>query len=244
METEVIGQERQPAQKAARWEDFVDIFFSPGELFRRRANESWLIPLLFGCALAMIFYFAFPSVQRAFAEAQIAQMIEKRPEMAARMQGRNGYGTTQHVIGGIVTPIGITIFVLLSAFFTWLAAKITSVDLTWRKALMINAWVMIVGVLSQLAINVVALLKVNRGEALHPWTDRSLGVVRFMDAENTNGAVLAMLSRIDPFAIWALVLMAIALGAAANAPKSRAWATAAIVWILSALPFLIPAAMS
>lgn len=243
METEVVTPEAQSTQQASRWEDFVDIFISPGELFRRRANDSWIIPLIACALLTILFYFAFPSVQRAFAEAQIAQMIAKRPELAERMQGR-GYGSTQHVIGGIVTPIGMTLFIVIGAFLTWLAAKMTGVAATWRKSLMINAWIAVIMAFSQLIINVLALLKVNAGEGLHPWSDRSLGIVRFMDADATNGALLALLSRIDPFAIWALILMAIAFEAAAGAPRSRAWATSAIVWILLALPFLIPAALS
>lgn len=242
METDVVTPQ-PPAQTASRWEDFVDIFFSPGELFRRRANDSWIVPLIATAVLSVVVYFAFPSVQRAFADAQIAQMVAKRPELAERMQNRP-QGPAQNIIGGIVMPIAMTIGIVLAAFITWAVARFMSISLTWRKALMINAWIAIIGVLNQLAINIAALLKVNRGEGLHPWSDRSVGLIRFVNADETNPAVLALLTRIDPFAIWALALMAIALIAAADAPRPRAWATAAVVWLLLALPFLIPAAMS
>ena len=243
METGFAATEPPSTPTASRWEDFVDIFISPGELFRRRADDTWMVPLIAVSLLSVVFYYGFPSVQRAFTDAQMAQMIQKRPELAEAMQGREP-GPVQYVLGGVIMPIAMMIGIALSAFFTWLAAKITSVDVTWRKALMINAWIAIIGALSILAINIAALLKVNRGEALHPWTDRSMGLTRFMNPDETNGAVLALLSRIDPFAIWGLVLMAIALMVAANAPAPRAWATAAIVWILMALPFLIPAALA
>src|SRR5687768_16252722 len=131
-------------ETASRWEDFVDIFISPGDLFRRRANDSWIVPLVAVAVFAMVVYFGFPSVQRAFSEAQIAQMIAKRPELAERMQGR-GSSPAQHIIGGVIMPIAMTIGILLAAFITWLVTKITSVDLTWRKALMINAWIAIIG---------------------------------------------------------------------------------------------------
>lgn len=245
METETITQDPTvPTEKASRWEDFVDIFFSPAELFRRRAHESWAIPMVVVAVLSTIVYFGFPSVNRAFAEAQIAQMVAKRPELAERMAGQTPGAGIQNIIGGVILPLAITLFVVLSAFFTWLAAKVTGVDLTWRRALLINAWLGMIGVLAQLAVYVVAFLKVNQGEALHPLTDRSVGVAHFMNAESTNPVVLALLGRIDLFAFWTLLVMAIALTVVAAAPKAKAYATATIVWFAIALPFLVGAAFT
>lgn len=237
METQTVAPETPVEEKASRWEDFIDIFISPAELFRRRVNENWTVPIIAVGLLSMIIYFGFPSVQRAFADAQIAQMIERRPELAERMAGRQ-QTQVQNIIGGMIVPIAMALAVLLTALFTWIAAKFASVQLSWRKALMINAWVAMIGVLNQLAINVVAFLKVNRGEALNPMTDRSVGLVHFMDPE-TNGALMALLTRIDVFAIWTLIVMAIAIAVTTGAPKSRAYATATIVWFASALPYLL-----
>src|SRR5262245_12379352 len=49
-ETSVQAPESAP-KKASRWEDFVDIFMSPSQLFRRRADDSWTMPILVVCLL-------------------------------------------------------------------------------------------------------------------------------------------------------------------------------------------------
>ena len=40
MTTETDNAVATSPEKASRWEDFIDIIFSPGQVFDRRANES------------------------------------------------------------------------------------------------------------------------------------------------------------------------------------------------------------
>ncbi|HSL69152.1 MAG TPA: hypothetical protein VK864_02875, partial [Longimicrobiales bacterium] len=84
MTTETAAPEAQP-QTASRWEDFVDVFVSPGELFRRRANAGFGLAFLVLCVVSLVLYYAFPDVNRAFAEAQIAAAAAKNPERAQAM---------------------------------------------------------------------------------------------------------------------------------------------------------------
>ena len=45
----MAGQEQAPqveARKTPLWEDVIDIFVSPAELFRRRAQDGWVKPWL------------------------------------------------------------------------------------------------------------------------------------------------------------------------------------------------------
>ena len=67
-------------QQASAWEDFVDIFLSPGELFSRRVNSGFGMPFLFLAIATVVLYYAFPSVSHAFAESQITASLAKNPQ--------------------------------------------------------------------------------------------------------------------------------------------------------------------
>ena len=40
-----LGATPAPAKPASRWEDFIDIFYAPSAVFRRRENGNFFIPL-------------------------------------------------------------------------------------------------------------------------------------------------------------------------------------------------------
>jgi hypothetical protein len=237
MATETMSTETpQPTEKASRWEDFIDIFFSPTELFQRRANDSWWVPLLVVSALSLVLYYAFLPVQTAFGQAQRAERLAANPEAQAQMQSM---GNTFTMIGGIFVPIMMAIILAIGAVITWGAAKLSGIDLSMKRSLMINAFLGMLVVVQQIVITVLAFLKVNRGEALHPLKDRSTGVIRLLDLEQMPDLAVAFLSRIDVLAFWILVWTAIALVAVTGAPKGRAYAAATVIWIVGVLPALL-----
>ncbi|MDB4872113.1 MAG: Yip1 protein, partial [Gemmatimonadales bacterium] len=59
---------------------------------------------------------------------------------------------------------------------------------------------------------------------------------RFMDPDQASPVLLALLSRVDPFVIWITVLLAIGLHVVGEIPKQQAYISAAIVWVVGALP--------
>ena len=241
MEAQTIEQQQEP-QQAALWEDFVDIFFSPGELFRRRANAGFWLPFFVLSAICVVLYYAFPTVSRAFAEAQIAASLAKNPERAAAMQARGGDPAAGWKFFGAFVPIGMFVAILIMALATWLASKIASVPLRFKQAMTLNTWIAFIFVVQLIIVSVLALFKVNRGESLDAIKDRSTGILRFMDTASTPGWMVGLLSRLDLFAIWQLVLTAIAVAAITKTSKGNAWVVAAIVWLIGALPIMLATA--
>jgi ABC-type transport system involved in cytochrome c biogenesis permease component len=55
---------------------------------------------------------------------------------------------------------------------------------------------------------------------------------------------MALASRIDPFVIWITVLLAIGLHVVGKIPKQQAYISAAIVWVVGALPAVFGALRS
>jgi hypothetical protein len=235
--TETITTETpQPTEKASRWEDYIDIFFSPAELFRRRANDKWWVPLAVVAALSMVLYYAFIPVQTAFAQAQLADRLAGNPDAQARMQQM---GNTFQLIGGAFIPIMMAVIIALGAGITWVVAKLTGINLSMKQSLTINAFLGMLVVVQQIIVSVLAFLKVNRGEALHPFKDRSTGVIRFLDIDSMPDVAVAFLSRVDILAFWILIWTAIALVTVTGAPKGRAYLASAIIWVVGVLPVLL-----
>jgi len=241
VEAHTIEQPKQP-QQASLWEDFVDIFFSPGELFQRRANAGFGVAFLVLSAVCVILYYAFPTVSRAFAEAQIAASLAKNPERAAQVQARGGDPAAGWKFFGAFVPIGMFVAILIMAFSTWVASKIASVALTFKQAMTMNTWIAFIFVVQLIIVSILALFKVNRGESLDVIKDRSTGVLRLMDTTDTPGWLIGLLSRLDVFAIWQLILTAIAIVAITKTSKSNAYVVAGIVWLIGALPIMLAAA--
>jgi hypothetical protein len=238
-----MAEETRP-QQASAWEDFVDIFLSPGELFRRRANAGFGMAFLVLAIVSIVLYYAFPSVSHAFAEAQITASLAKNPQRAAAVQARGGDPAAGWKFFGAFVPVGLFVAILVMAFLTWVASKIASVALSFKQAMMLNTWVAYIFMIQTLLISVLAMFKVNRGEALDAIKDRSVGVLRFMDTATTPGWLVGLLSRLDVFAIWQLVLTAVAVMAITKTSKGNAYIVAAIVWLVGALPIMLAAAFS
>ena len=231
------SRSRQPSGKTSS-----TFSFPRGELFRRRSNAGFGLAFLVLSALCVVLYYAFPTVSRAFTEAQIAASLAKNPERAAQMQASGGDPAAGWKFFGVLVPIGMFVVILIMAFSTWVAAKIASVALRFKQAMMLNTWIAYIFVVQLIIVSILGLFKVNRGESLDAVKDRSTGVLRLMDTANTPGWLIGLLSRLDVFAIWQLVLTAIAIVAITKTTKSNAYVIAGIVWLLGALPIMLAAA--
>jgi heme O synthase-like polyprenyltransferase len=83
------------APRASIWEDFIDIFYAPSAVFRRREHGSFFIPLLVVTLLTgTIFYLNSGAMQPVFEaefDRQMALAARDRPpvppEALARMRG-------------------------------------------------------------------------------------------------------------------------------------------------------------
>ncbi|MEO8624144.1 MAG: hypothetical protein ABI625_23895, partial [bacterium] len=69
----------------------------------------------------------------------------------------------------------------------------------------------------------------------------SLGVGRFLDPDTTSPALLALAGRVDVFTIWVTILLVIGLSVTGKIPRGKAAVAGVIVWIVGALPTVLPA---
>lgn len=220
-------------EKASRWEDLVDVYFAPGDLFARRADESWVAPVIMLSVISILLYYIFLPINAVMWE--VAMTENAAPGMDAE-KIRQGAAMMKY-IGGLFLPVGYLIVMLFTAIGLKLVSSLMEPAAEWRQAFLIAAFSMFVTIPQQIVGALLIFLK--SGSGTPHMSDVSFGALRFM--EKPDPVVRALLGRVDLFAIWAAVLCAVGLVVVVKMPRGKAIATAAITWLFLALPGLVGA---
>jgi len=229
------------ASAAAIWEDFIDIFYAPSSVFRRREKGSFFIPMAVVTFLcAGLFYLNSGALQpmfdaefdRAMATAMRqnanipAEAVERMRSFATRMQ-----------------QVMIFIFIPLAIFgvgvTTWLSGKLVDAKQTFGAALVVAAYAYTPRIIDG-ALQSLQGLFLDPAE-LDGRFRLSLGIGRFLDPDTVSPLLLAIVGRIDLITIWITALVAIGLCVTGRIPLRKAAIAAAIVWLVGGLPLIIPA---
>jgi hypothetical protein len=232
------------APSASRWEDFIDIFYAPSQVFARRIGSGFGIPMLVVTVLLAILAITNSGVLQPIMDAEFtratAAAMRKNPQVTAEMMAKGrafGEGIARY--GAIVfVPVGI----FLTGLALWIVGKFFESKQALASAILVASYAFMPRVLEGVLTGIQGLL-------LDPATLNgrfkvSLGVGRFLDPDTTSPVLLALLGRVDVFTIWVTVLLAIGLAVTGRIPRSRAAVAAAIVWVLGALPALLGALRS
>jgi hypothetical protein len=218
----------------SRWEDYIDVFFSPAELFARRARDRVTPPLLTLLGLAVVFYLV---MMPANSMIMRVSMLEN-PEAAEAM---GSIGTVLQLIGAVFVPITYVIIIAFTAALLWLAGRFAEIRIDFSRAMLIATYAAFVYLLAQLAGGVAVLI---HGEAgLDVIRDTSFGVLRFVGDADMNKALMGLLRRLDIFAIWQAILWAIGIRTIYRVSTARAGLVAAVTWLVFAIPGMIAAAL-
>jgi hypothetical protein len=244
--TEPIEVAAQPlaADRVALWEDFIDIFYAPSNVFARRQNGSAALPLFIVSFLIAILFFLNsgamqPIMDAEFNRAMGAAMRQNpnlTPEAMARFRD----------LGMRMQQVGIFIFlpitILCIGLFLWLVGKLFEARQTLKAAIIVSAYSYVPRVIESVLNGLQALMMDPSG--LNGRFRISLGVGRFIDPDNASPVLLAIVGRIDVFTIWVTVLLAIGLAVTGNIPRVRAAMAAALIWVIGALPLVFQAIRS
>lgn len=234
MTTDIAEPETVP--HASRWEDFVDIFFSPAEVFRRRRDGQYGLALAFLTVILTVLTYGFYAALSAAFEADFARGIAAAGEEAAAqlpVETMMAFSRNITIFGSVVLiPLGA----LITGLFIWLAARMLGGRLSFVLGVTIATYATFPRILSTLS-------GILQGTLLNPdsLSRVSLGPARFLDPATTSVALIGLAGRIDLFVIWSLVLTAIGLQVIGGMERSRAYLGAFFIWLLAGLPVAIPA---
>jgi hypothetical protein len=226
----------QPGQGVSYWEDYVDILYAPADVFARRENGNFWIPLLVVTVFFAMLWMASVRVLEPVFDAewgrQMERLIERHPQMSpeALEAQREPIRNMQVVLAAVIVPL--TIFVV--GFVLWAVGKVFEAKQTLRSALVVAAFAYIPRVLEQ----GVAIAEgfIRDVEAIDGRNRLTWGVGRFMDPEIISPQLLAVVSRLDVFTIWVTVLLAIGLAVTGRISRQRAAAAGVVMWLIGAIP--------
>jgi hypothetical protein len=222
-----------PPEQAARWEDFIDIFVSPREVFARRSDGRFALPLIFVTLVMVGLFFAMRSaLATAFdAEFQRAMASAGRQMSAEQMQSMR---SMSGIIGTVSLFVVIPVGVFLTGAVAWGVGKLFDSVAGYRQMVMVATYALF----PRLLQSVVAIFL---GLIFDPATlsAASIGPARFVDPASVPAWVTQMLLRLDLFMIWSTVLIAIGLQVLGRVKRGPSYAAAALVWLIGAIPALL-----
>ena len=227
--------------KAGLWEDFVDIFYAPSQVFALRADGKFGMALLVLVIASLILYFLTRNAMQPIMDAEFtrngAAAMRKNPNLTAE-QLASGRGFFEK-LAPVFVVVGITITVFFTGIVLWLVSKLFDAKESVAAAIMIATYSEIPRLVQFLVGAAQALFM--SPDSLNGVNSVALNAARFMDPDRTSPIVIALASRIDLFTIWIAVLLAIGLHVVGKISKQQAGIAAAITWVVGALPAILGA---
>lgn len=225
----VPTQEAAEPEKASRWEDYIDVFFSPAELFRRRARDGAGVPFLTLLVLGLVFYFLLLPANMMVVRASIPPQAQA--QFSERALNFMTYG------GSIMIPVVYSIMIVCAAGLLWLGGRVADMRTEFSRTLLIATYAAFVILLQQILGGVLVL--VQGGVGLDIVRHLSFGPLRFVGSADMDKLQMALLRRLDLFFIWQAILWAVGLRVIYKVGYARAGAVAFATWLLFAIPGII-----
>lgn len=227
----------KPAQSSF-WEDVIDIFFQPSDVFRRREHRSAWPPMLFvAISIGIIFFATFNTLEPVFTAEftrKTAQAMAKNPQITQEMMDK------QRAMGESITRYGVSVVLLVTMFIVgvmaWLVGRLVGSKQTFQAALVVAGWSYMPRVIGAVIGGVQGL--VMDPASLTSQMSISLSPARFMDPDSTNPGLLQLAGRLDLITIWVTVLLAIGLYVTGKVSKQRAAVFGVLIWLVGSLPAL------
>jgi len=228
-----------PEKPASKTEDFIDVYVSPVELFRRRVDGKFGHGLIVLMVVWAVLFFVTKNAMAPIYEAEFARGMAANPNLTPEQieAGKKMAG----VFGAIGVIIGIPISALLLGLAIWLIGKLVGASLNYMQGATIATFAFFPRLIEIITNSVQALL-LDEGKLTSLHTVK-LGVSRFLDPQSTGAMALAFLGRIDLFTLWVTILIAVGLKQMGRITTSQAALGSALVWLAGSFPTLLPVMM-
>jgi len=222
---------------SSRWEDFIDVFISPAELFRRRSDGKFGQALLVLIVLIGIVFFLTRNAMQPIMDAEFLRSMASNPNMTPdRIETARKFASSLAPVF-VVVGVAITVFVLGAV--VWLAGRVVGGRVSYAQAATIATVAYFPRALEAISNGVQALLLDE--SKLTSRFSVSFGLGRLLDPAKTSGPLLALLGRLDLFTLWITLLVAVGLKQMTRITTGQAVGGAILVWLIGALPTLLQA---
>ena len=225
-------------EKAAVWEDFIDIFYAPSAVFERRKGRSpWPILAVVTAALAALMFAWQGALEPVMSLEMQRAMAEGGAQGGMSAEQMEQMGSMTRLFGWLAFVVSFPVMAMLTGLAAWGLTRMFGAAATFTTALLVVAYAQIVrtaqyglGLLQTMVVDIAGW------DSIH---DASFSLARFLDQPDAGATLVALAARVDLFTLWATALIAIGLAVQTRLSRTSAWAVAGIVWALAALPALL-----
>lgn len=238
MSGDASGVVTPPAKPASWWEDYIDIFYAPSQVFARRMHSGFGVPMLVVTVLIGAIFLANSSAMQPIMDAEFARAMAKQSAKMTpeQMEAARSIGAKFAKVG-VFFILPITMF--LVGLTLWIIGKIFGAKQTLGAAFMVAAYAYVPKILEAVLGGVQLLLL--DSSSMNGRYKLSLGVGRFLDPDTAAPALVAFLGRVDVFTIWVTILLGIGLSVTGKISRSNAMMAAVIIWFIGAAATVLPA---
>jgi hypothetical protein len=235
MSTDEPRVESRP-ESVSLWEDYVDIFYMPSQVFARRENGNFWIPMLVVTVFFGMLWLASARVLEPVFDLewdrQVRRMMERNPQTSPEQLEAGRAMVQRFQALSVLVIVPVTVF--LVGFVLWAVGKVFEARQTLRSALVVAGLSYMPRVVERALAMVEGMVR--DMSAIDGQNRLTWGAGRFLDPDTVEPSVLAVVMRIDLFTIWVTVLLAIGLAVTGKISRKRAAFAGVLMWLIGAIP--------
>ena len=200
----------------------VRVFYAPSETFEavseRRSADDWLVPTLLVAVAIFISTYLTSSIYVTEAMEQI------REQTPAEQPSVEGTGDAIRISGLVAAPIMTFVMLFIGAAIYLLVGKLLGGLLSYGQCLPIVAYTSLIAILQHIVKTPLVLATGTM--------DVQVGLGMFLSEEARQSFGGHLLSLIDPFVVWMVVVAGLGLSIVGQIERSRAYAGVAAITLI------------
>ncbi len=222
------------APKTAAWEDVLDIFYAPRQVFERRRDGKYLIALIVLCLVTVAVFFLSQQMNEALQDAELSRSFRERGMTGEQITQAKAMAAKFAGLALYLLPFFVAIGSWISGLIIMLLGNMMGGKFNFAQGTAIAVLVSMPELLGRVLVGVQSLF-IDTTTAAHRYAF-SFNAARFIPA-GTNNWLLKLGALVDPFVIWGLVLIGLGAWTIGKMEKEKAAVLAIVVALVGTALF-------
>lgn len=222
------------------FEDITEVLWAPSKVFERAQYRTYGKYMVVLAVIALVITVIVAKLCGPWLDAtmdmQIQLMAAKGtpvPENAVASMRKFGS------VGFYFSPIFVVVLAgFIGGLLLMLGGKIVQAPLAYSQGVLIATLAAIPRVLSLLAAGIMAV--VSDAEKARSMYDLSLGPAKFLDPTKMSPVLMQLLTGLDLFNLWQLLLFGIGVSVVAKVSRSTGFIAGLVAWVIGTVVPLLP----
>lgn len=206
----------------------IRIFYAPGETFeslaRKRSAADWLVPAVLSAVVVTVAAVLILPITTEFNQEVMQQRMQGMSAEERKVVEQYQTQGIMQISTLIVTPIILFLFLFLFAAFYLVMGKLLGGLISYGQVLAIVAYGGLITIPQEIVKTLLILTKKT------PMVQMGLGL--FLSEEALQTFSGRLLSTIDPFVIWSIVITGLGLSIIGQLDRSKAYAGVGVITLI------------